>query len=163
MNEVWNVRRVRLALSEAYKILLETERGVGNLGIKGYWPDIPASEAEMWYSVWTDANTNNKKQNIVRRQRSSIEIMNMEHALIGSNHKKHGAIPGWGQFLQGMDGYRLCLFKFAILKATNRRIRPYCKKVKIAYSTFNRQRDKGAEVIAAQLNRLEIPVWREIV
>lgn len=160
MSDHWTGKHVRIALIEAYKILQETERRVGNVGVKGYWPDIPVSEDEMWFSVWTDANINYQKQRNARKQRTSFEIAQMDRALLGYHNNQHGPVTSWVHFLSGMSGYRHCLFTFAVLRSQGRRVKPFVTKRKLSYSTFNRQRDKGAEEIARRLNEIREPLWR---
>lgn len=142
---LWDGKSVRLAMIKAWTI----EEAIGGSwrpkGGKGFWPEM-VNELPIW------AQPSAKERR--KTNWKAHEISQKDIVLYGNSR-----IEAWPRLLNDEPGYKRCLMLSVVWDVRKARAKTACIKAGIAYSTFRRQRDAGADRIAGLLNSAEIEAW----
>ncbi|MEN5278098.1 hypothetical protein ABE527_14235 [Brucella sp. TWI432] len=146
MNDhLWDGKMVRLALVKAWTI----EEAIGGSwkprGGKGFWPEMVNEDP-----IWAQPSAQERRKTVWKAH----EISQKDLVLYGNS-----AVDAWPRLLNGEPGYKRCLMLAVIWDVRKAYAKTACKRAGIAYSTFRRQRDNGADKIATILNQAGIAVW----
>lgn len=164
MQKGWDEKLVKAHLIQAFVVLYDTTGRVGPGKVNTYWPDYTLNPVEKADQLL--AGTNSIGRMRARIPRSVREIGRMENALIGFRDPRGDEHRGWlSAFLESHQGARTCLgiyvTKTAEAEIRNRPFKQkgFCNHIGLAYSTYRRRRDDGAQIIAGKLDLLGVSPW----
>lgn len=162
MNEQteWTAAIVKVELKAAFEVLFDTTGRVGPGGHKSNWPEYLQQVTQSDNAEQQLSGTNAVGRMRARVQRSAREISNMEKVLLGHKGKDGKLHPAWPiGFLKDSDGMRRCLVSWCIWEVRGWHAKKECQRRGWSYTTFRRRRDRGAEIIAFNLNEAGIELW----
>lgn len=144
---VWNGKTVRAALVKAWTI----EEAIGGSwkpkGGKGFWPEMFDD-----YPIWAQPSAKSDAKRTTKWK--PREISQKDLVLYGN-----AEIEAWPRLLNAEPGFKRCLMLSIMWDVRKAYAKTACLRVGIPYSTFRRQRDNGADRIAAILNEAGIASW----
>jgi hypothetical protein len=156
--DLWDTRRVKEALVDAFLIYERLGGRVGPAGMKSSWTPFAADDNDIWEQRRTGANEDGRG---ARVQVTIAKIERAERVIEGSEE-----MAGW---LRGpLDSYPLLkqhLTMWVMREVHKERGRnpitvgEMCRKRGIKLSTFNRHVKDAAYLIAQRLNRAKVEVW----
>jgi hypothetical protein len=159
LQELWDVKRVKNALVDAFLIYERTAGRIGPGGVKSSWTSFAADYNDIWEQRRTGSNE------IGRAARVQVTIAKIERAQLVIEGKD-GVVSPW---LRGpLDSYPLLkqrLTMWVMREVHNElgrdpvTIGQMCKKRGIKLSTFNRHVKDASYLIAVRLNRAKVEVW----
>lgn len=152
MTDQWTAEDVRKALAEAYRVLSASGGRVGHKRLKAAWPD----HAVEWEDMLAQVEHKTMRKTMLPRLRpTSIQIHRMEIVLIGERER-----PAWlNGMVRSYPTGRKMLMAGAMGAAHRYSGRQICEAFRWVESTFRWQRDKAADMVAAELNEYGIERW----
>lgn len=163
MNDEWSAALVKLTMITAFEVLYDTTGRVGPKGPGGNWPEYRYNQSDKADQIL--AGTNSVGRMRARIPRNSREIAIMEHVLLGFKNPNGSLCKNWmAEFLSDKRGYQNCLGVHvtetarAITQNRKFKAKGHCRRIGLAYSTYRRRRDDGAQIIAGKLNLMGVGV-----
>ncbi|MDR3473357.1 MAG: hypothetical protein P4M09_16985 [Devosia sp.] len=158
LQDLWDVKRVKEALVDAFLIYERTGGRIGPRGMKSSWTPFAADPVDIWEQRRSGTNE------VGRRARVQVTIARIERAEMVIEGGE--SMAGW---LRGpLDSYPLLkrhLTMWVMREVHNEMgrdpitIEQMCKRRGLKLSTFNRHVKDGAYMVADRLNRMKIEVW----
>jgi hypothetical protein len=153
--DTWTAQLVISALVAAYDVLSLTTGRVGPRGMKAFWPEYQTEFGDLT----ARSEIGSAERRAPRRRPSSVQIARMEMALLGWRDAA-GEHPAWlNGPLRSYDRPRMCLVASIMAKHCGMAEVEVCRRTGWALATFRRQKLAGAQMIADQLNRLQVKPW----
>lgn len=160
----WTKDLVKAALVDAFECDYDTGGRVGPKMYGSSMPDYLVDSKDIWWQRESGSNKVGRMRAKIPRR--SIEISRMEIVLLGHQDGGGRHVPNWlGGFLRDLEGPRNCLEAHAVnsafwnLRGKEFNAKRFCKKTGWSYFTYRSRRDRGAEIIALQLNEAGIKPW----
>ena len=153
---LWEPKGVARALSEAYRVLSATERRVGHGRVKAAWPEYKVSFED---EVGQQQHKTYKKTMPTRSRPTAIQIAHMELILLGGNVNGKRMQPWLNGVVRAYPIGREMLVSASMARAHGYSGRQLCEARGWHETTFRRNRDKAAQIIANQLNRAGLLSW----
>lgn len=149
----WTPDRVKFELVRAFRVLQSVPvRDSFYTAGGGFWPSYCYEKDEIAEQRAQEATENRPVRD--RRRYTPRDIQRMEAILLGQGNEKAWLV----RFLNEAPAARRCLTWWAIWAAQDRTIKVACRRKGWAYSTFRRQRDNGACLLAEALNRARVEI-----
>lgn len=156
---LWDVKRVKEALVDAFLVYERIGGRVGPAGMKSSWTPFAADHLDIWEQRRTGSNELGRGAKV---QVTALKLRRAQHVVEGSG----GLMAPW---LRGpMDSYpqlKEHLTMWVLREVHKERgrdpitIEQMCRRRGIKLSTFNRHVKDGAYIIAQRLNRAGVEVW----
>lgn len=158
---LWTPKKVIDALADAYRVLSAIEGRVGHKQLKAHMPEPMVSWSDFWGQQIEEADKGKRAPVKVRRPLpSSQQIAHMETVLIGGRTPSGVILPPWlNGTVRGYPEQRRKLLLGSMARARGISDRKLCRRRGWTLSTFQRQRNRAAEIVAGQLNRANLPTW----
>lgn len=150
----WDAKSVRGALADAFRVLEAVEGRVGQKRVKAAWPEYMLEPADIAEQRLARNIHQGRMKAIIKP--SSLEIARMEIVLLG-----HGNMVGWlNGSVRAYPEHRKVLIVASRGRAKRYSGRDIAKWLGMPESSFRAHRDFAAAIIAKQLNKAEIGVWK---
>ena len=156
--ELWDRKRVKEALVDAFLVYERMTGRVGPSGMKSAWTPYAADMNDIWEQRRTGSNEVGRAP---RLQLTSRRIANAQLVVEGGE--------GMAPWLRGpLESYPLLQqhLKIWVMREVHKEmgrdpitVEQMCKRRGIRLSTFNRHVKDAAYMIADRLNRAEIEIW----
>lgn len=149
---IWDADRVRSALARAYRVLNASEGRVGHRKLRAAWPEHSVEWEDL---LAQQEHKTTRRTEAPRIRPSSIDIARMEMVLLGA-----GRMPAWlnGRVRSYPTGRNMLVA--SVMAASHRYSgRQLCEAFGWVETTFRRQRDKAAAIIADELNSRSVAAW----
>lgn len=162
---IWTPEAVIAELILAFEVLADTGGSIGPKGFASLWPEYKIESADLWEQMRSGSNTVGRMN--VRRQYRASEISRAERVLYGTKLPNGREIKGWiAEFLNKQGGARRCLMAHVLgtIQADRHgrtfKASQWCRRHRVAESTFRSRRDRGAAIIAVKLNEARNSNWQ---
>jgi len=157
--ELWDVKRVKEALVDAFLVYERIGGRVGPAGMKSSWTPFAADYLDIWEQRRTGSNEIGRG---ARVQVTALRLRRAQRVIEGAD----GVMAPW---LRGpLDSYpelKQHLTMWVLREVHKERgrqpitIEEMCRRRGLKLSTFNRHVKDGAYLIAMRLNRAAVEVW----